>query len=153
MGRRLLKDSIVSIGFEHEITRLRLKLGGVILGIVILIWLPIEESNKIFVLILSGLVCAWAGIWLIQGNHITKLRTIIKYILVGGGAGLMMGLVAILLMAIKTGIHGHGTPDYTPEQIIEILLRTPFFVLGGVLIGVGGSLLRIVQWDTIQGVE
>ena len=146
-----MKDSIVSIGFEHEVTRLRLKLGGVILGIVILIWLPIEESNKIFVLILSGLVCAWAGIWLLQGTYKTKLRTIITYILVGGGAGLMMGLVAILLMAIKTGIHGHGTPDYTPEQIIEILLRTPFFVLGGVLIGVGGSLLRIVQWDTLQG--
>lgn len=148
-----MRDFVVNNEGELKNSRRRLKLGALLLGIVILIWIPIEESNEAGVLVLSGLLSAWVGIWLLQGTHKTKLRTIIKYSIVGGGAGLLMGMVAILLMAIKTGIHGHGTPDYTPEQILEIISRIPFFVLGGVLIGVGGSLLRIVQWDTIQEVE
>lgn len=148
-----MRDFVVNNEGELKNSRRRLKLGALLLGIVILIWIPIEESNEAGVLVLSGLLSAWVGIWLLQGTHKTKLRTIIKYSIVGGGAGLLMGLIAIFLMAIKTGIHGHGTPDYTPEQILEIISRIPFFVLGGVLIGVGGSLLRIVQWDTIQEVE
>jgi hypothetical protein len=145
-----LRAFVVSNEGELKKSKMRLKLGGLVLGIAILIWLPIEDSNEVGVLVLSGLICAWAGIWLLQETDQTKLRTIFKYTIIGGGAGLLMGMVAILLMAIKTGIHGHGTPDYTPEQILEIISRTPIFVIGGALLGVGGGLLRIAKLDTIQ---
>ena len=46
-----------------------------------------------------------------------------------------MTAVALLLMAIKTGLHGHGTPDYTPEQMVRVLSLTPLWVVVGLVIG------------------
>jgi len=50
-------------------------------------------------------------------------------------AGLGVTVVALLLMAIKTGLHGHGTPDYTPEQMVRVLSLTPLWVIVGLMIG------------------
>jgi hypothetical protein len=58
--------------------------------------------------------------------------------------------LAILLMAIKTGIHGHGTPDYTLDQMQDVFSRMPFFVLGGVLLGAGSGLLRTAKDNESQ---
>jgi hypothetical protein len=56
--------------------------------------------------------------------------------------------VAIFLMALKSGIHGHGTPDFTVAQMQEILLRTPFFAISGLLVGLGSGFWRFARKDS-----
>ena len=115
---------------------------GLLLGIVVLVWLLVEESSNLGVLVIAGLVCAWGGIWLLLKIHTAAISKVWIHLIIGGGAGLLLSPVAILLMALKTGIHGHSTPDFTLYQMQLVLSRTPFFILAGILLGAGVGLLR-----------
>jgi len=102
------------------------------------------------VLVIAGLVCTWGAIWLLLRIGSSGKHTLLRHIVIGGGVGLLLVPLAILLMAIKTGIHGHGTPDYTVHQMQDVLSRIPFFVLGGVLLGTGSGLLRTAKDNESQ---
>lgn len=135
---------------ETNKSRTWLKLSGLLLGIVVLVWLPVEESSQVGVLVIAGLVCTWGAIWLLLRIGYSGKHTLLRHIVIGGGAGLLLVPLAILLMAIKTGIHGHGTPDYTLDQMQDLLSRMPFFALGGVLLGAGSGLLRTAKDNKSQ---
>ena len=122
-----------------------LRFAGLLLAIGIMVWLPIEESSELGVLVVSGLICIWGGIWLLTKTGVDDKHLILRHILVGFGAGLLVAPVAILLMAIKSGIHGHGSPDFTVSQMQNVLSRVPYFALGGVLVGTGSGMLQIMQ--------
>ena len=102
------------------------------------------------VLVMAGLICAWGGIWLLLRIDASGKLTLLNHVLIGGGAGLLLVPLAILLMAIKTGIHGHGTPDYTVDQMQDVLSRMPFFALGGALLGAGSGMLGIAKKNQAQ---
>jgi len=119
----------------------------IFLGILILIWLPVEDRSTIGVLIFSILICASGALAARdarpgsrqgQGEQDASPRprksqfTVLSTSLI---AGLGVTAVALLLMAIKTGLHGHGTPDYTPEQMVRVLSLTPLWVVVGLVIG------------------
>jgi hypothetical protein len=135
---------------EINRSRTRLRTSGLLLGIVVLIWLPIEESSALGMLVVAVLICTWAGIWLLLKTDSYKEHGIIRHMLIGGGAGFLVAPLAILLMAIKTGIHGHGVPDFTIEQMQAVLSRMPYFIFGGLLVGAGIGLLRATKQDQIQ---
>lgn len=127
-----------------------LRLAGFLIGVVVMVWLAIEENNETGVLIISGLICTWGGVWLLHKTDTFGRHVIFRYILVGGGVGLLLVPLAILLMAIKTSIHGHGSPDYTVDQMQNVFSRIPYFGFGGVLLGTGVGLLRFVQGEQSQ---
>jgi hypothetical protein len=127
-----------------------LRLAGFLIGVVVLAWLAIEENSEPGVLLISGLICTWGAVWLLYKTETVGRHMIFRYILVAGGAGLLLAPLAILLMAIKTGIHGHGSPDYTVDQMQNVFSRIPYFGLGGVLLGTGVGLLRFVQGEQSQ---
>ena len=122
-----------------------LRICGLLLGIVVLVWLPVEESSELGVLLIAALICTWFGIWLLYktGPHVEHMVWI--NIIIWGAMGLLLAPLAIFLMAIKTGIHGHGTPDFTADQMQTFISRMPFFILGGILSGTGLGLLRIAK--------
>jgi hypothetical protein len=118
-----------------------------LLGIGVLVWLPIEEQSELGVLVISGAVCTWAAVWLFVKPIDSDRQLIVRHSLVGAGAGLAIAPLAILLMAFKSGIHGHGTPDFTVAQMQFVLSRTPYFVLSGALVGLGSALWRLSRRD------
>ena len=94
-----------------------MRFSGLLLGILVLVWLPVEESSVLGVLVIAGLICTWGGIWLLFKTGSYRRHGIVRHVLIGGLAGFFVVPAAITLMAIKTGIHGHGTPDFTVEQM------------------------------------
>ena len=125
------------------------RLSGVFLLIVTMIWLSTEESSEIGVLLISSLLCTWGGFWLLRRIGYAGRNRIFRHMITGTGVGLLLAPMAIFLMALKTGIHGHGTPDFTAAQMQAVLARTPYFVIGGLLLGVGSGLLSSLQKDQI----
>ena len=113
--------------------RFWLRISGLILGIGILIWLPIEEGSELGVLLISGAICIWSAIWILRVPVKNDKQLLLRHAIVGVGAGLLLAPMAIILMALRTGIHGHGTPDFTVGQMQDILSRMPYFVLSGFL--------------------
>ena len=127
-----------------------LRISGLILGTGVLVWLPVEERSELGVLVISGAICTWSAVWLLIKPFLNEKQLIMRHILVGTGAGLILAPLAILLMALKSGIHGHGMPDFTVSQMQDILSRIPYFVLSGFLVGVGSGLWRLAMRELPQ---
>ena len=102
------------------------------------------------VLVISGAICTWSAVWLLIKPVLNDKQLSVRYILVGTGAGLILAPLAILLMAMKSGIHGHGIPDFSVRQMQDILSRIPYFILSGFLVGVGSGLWRLAKWELPQ---
>jgi hypothetical protein len=91
------------------------------------------------------MICAWLAARLLMIFHLTGARQLALCVLVGTLAGLMVAPLALLLMAFKTGLHGHGTPDFTPAQVQAVLLYSPAWGGSGLLLGLGSGLWRIAN--------
>jgi hypothetical protein len=100
-----------------------------------LLWLPVEDTDEKGVLAFAATVNAW-----LVARHLVNLnpaaqKSLPRHILGGLLAGLAVTPVALFLMAFKTGIHGHGTPDFSAEQILAVINRTPVWGSAGLLLG------------------
>jgi len=109
-------------------------------GAALLAWLPLEDVNPAWPLLLSGLGCFLAAVALLHraGGGAAPWPHLLAGLL--GGAAVPLG--AVLLMVFKTGVHTHAVTDFTPAQINAVLTRTPVFALGGLLMGLGAALWR-----------
>lgn len=121
------------------------RLTGLILGFSILVWLAVEDQNELAVLVFSAAICTWFAARLLSAPPKSSKQLIFRHILVGLGAGLILAPVALLLMAIKSGIHGHGNPDFSVEQMRLVLSRTFYYALSGTLISLGIGIWRFAK--------
>jgi hypothetical protein len=121
------------------------RLAGLFLGFSILVWLPVEDQTELTVLIFSAAICTWFAARLLRTPSESGKQLIFRHILVGLGAGLILAPVALLLMAIKSGIHGHGNPDFSVEQMKSVLARTFYYALSGTLISLGIGIWRLAK--------
>jgi hypothetical protein len=130
--------------------RVWFRLIALFLGFGILVWLPVEDQSELGVLIASGAICTWIAARLLITAPQEDLQLILRHALVGSGAGLILAPIAIILMAVKSGIHGHGTPDFSVGQMQSVLSRIPFFVLSGFLIGLGSGIFRLAKRNEVK---
>jgi Mn2+/Fe2+ NRAMP family transporter len=128
--------------------KLALRFSGFFVGLAVLLWLPGEESSEIGVVFIAGLICVWLGFFLLLKKSPEGL---LKHVIVGAGLGLFIAPLALLLMAIKTGLHGHGLPDFTNQQLLNVLSRTLIYSLAGLLLGAGIGLLRSTKKEFLHG--
>ncbi len=54
--------------------------------------------------------------------------------------GLGSGLLSLVFMVVKTGLHAHG-PEFTPTEINWVLQQTPIWTMAGLFAGLGWGLL------------
>ena len=122
-----------------------LRLAGILLGMAILLWIPFEDSGTIWVRLFSLLVCMLAAITIGSKISLAKRRLWYAWPAVGLVAGLLVTPTAILLMALKSGIHGHGSPDFTPAQVSAVLSSWPIWAMSGLLAGLAASIWQRVR--------
>jgi hypothetical protein len=122
-----------------EIIRLRLRGLSIALGVVILFWLPIEDTHLTFATILAYAIC-FLGTTLV-GNKWQLTSHL--YPGLGFLGGLCVGPVGFMLMVLKIGLHNHGTPDFTLAQLIRLLFLAPTGAISGFLFGLGLHLYHI----------
>lgn len=127
-----------------------------IVGIIWIIWLSIEDSSERGVLLFSVTFSVLLALRFVITNSAQSTNGDLKYPLpevqqstkkfmfypiVGAVTGLAVTPIAIFMMALKTGLHSHLAPDFTSAQVTTVLIRTPIWIIGGLLIGVGMSLI------------
>ena len=128
-----------------------LRISFTFLGLFILLWLPVEDRSVVVVLLISGCVST-LGLLAFLNLHQQRWTTaeesgggkkkILWVPLAGFLTGVTMTLAAVALMALKTGLHGHGAPDYSPEQVSLVLRAAPLWVCLGLIFGVLAAVWR-----------
>jgi NADH:ubiquinone oxidoreductase subunit 6 (subunit J) len=116
-----------------DIDKKRLRWLGFFIGAAFMFWLPIEDVTYTAVVILAAAVCFWFVLWYINKRNMTST----KFAWLGFIGGLMVGLISLLFMIFKIGLHNHNAPDFTLNQLLKLLFLSPVFGLCGFLAGWG----------------
>ncbi len=115
----------------------RMRILGILLGGCLFVWLQLEGSGELWVLLFSAAISVLTAtqVWL----RLTSRFGMKVYWLPLAGflAGLLITPAALLMMAMKTGLHGHQGPDFSGEQILAIVRGTPAWLISGLLVGIG----------------
>lgn len=114
---------------------------GILLGGCLFLWLQFEDSGELWVLLFSAaisILTAWQ-VWLRLNSRFGRRAYWLP--LAGFLAGLVITPAALLLMALKTGLHGHQGPDFSGDQILAIVRGTHAWLISGLIIGIGLELL------------
>jgi hypothetical protein len=118
---------------------LGLRFGFIALWIASLLWLPVEDPGPLNARILAALACLLLAA---RGSLRFRRLTLPAWAGLGLTAGLLINPIAAGLMIIKSGLHGHGAPDFDFAVLAAVLADTPIYGLGGLLIGSGLFYLR-----------
>jgi hypothetical protein len=107
-----------------------LRTAGALWIFLTLIWLPFEDVATWIAVVLAGGGCLWLWWRYLSKPDSNRWLGVISGALLGIGTPLF----AIFLMAVKSGLHGHGFADFTTRQVFGVLNLIPFtFVIGAVL--------------------
>lgn len=116
---------------------LRMRISAIFFGMAFFLWLPLEDSNETIVIFFAFSIAVWLALALLRRKNTLTSLPIHYFILTGILAGAAVTPLTLLLMAFKTGLHAHTVSDYSYQQIISIIYRTPIWVVGGVFISMG----------------
>ena len=117
----------------------------VIVGLYGLVWLSLEGAVGQVILLAVGIGLLGAGYAtqrLLGGKELAPSRWLLLSAALGALLGLGIGLLVLILMAIKTGLHGHG-PEFTAAEIEWTISQIPLWTLAGLIAGLGLGLLAL----------
>ena len=120
-----------------------LRIFTVLVGLYAVVWISLEGQ-------LGRLLLLAASLSLVAGGYAVQRllggRTLSKgqWLVVSAGIGFLLalaaGLLALLLIAVKTGLHSHG-PEFSAEEFDWLLRQIPIWAVAGALAGLGLGLL------------
>ncbi len=128
---------------------LRLRRGlTVVLGVYTAVWMSLE--GRLWQVVAMGV--GWTAVlllYLIQkqlGGRLAagRLTAVWQWAVAGLLMGVGSGVLTLVFMVVKTGLHAHG-PEFSQVEIVWVLQRTPLWALSGLLAGLGLGLLRLAQ--------
>ncbi len=120
-----------------------LRLAVILLGVVILLWLSFEDQDERRAILLAALLSTLGAV--ATGMHFSGWLRGYWLVILGAVFGFLVPLLAVLLMVIKTGLHGHGVPDFTLAQITAVLRLIPVWSGVGVLVGGAAALFEYIR--------
>lgn len=107
----------------------------IVLGAALLIWLPFEDTHLVWINLFAMLISSLMAFYAAGKISPEKRQRWYFYPAIGVLAGLVMTPISLLLMAFKSGLHGHGSPDFTSGQVTAVLNSWLIWVTVGALIG------------------
>lgn len=129
---------------SKRVFRRKLRLWSFTLGVIILLWLPVEDLSARWTLLFAAFIACLAAAWVwatLSGQ--ASSPWLLPVAGLAGGAAVTP--LALLLMAFKSGLHGHGQLDFTPGQVSAVLERWPVWIIAGVLLGSGIAIWIVLK--------
>lgn len=117
----------------------RLRWMSLILGGIMLFWLPVEDQNFIAVILFSFAICCLGAFTFSRRRNLPSWQSA----WMGLWAGLCVGPVSFLLMIFKIGLHSHNMPDFSLFQLFHLLEIAPIWGMVGGLLGGGLYLYQL----------
>jgi len=122
-----------------------LRVAGFILLASLFLWLPFEDHSLLFVHLFAISITLWISVYLLSRFRPQGVKSVIIYPLTGIIAGVGVTLLVTFLMIFKNGIHGHPNPDFVYDDLVRVISRSHIWVIAGLIIGSGLSLLKLTD--------
>lgn len=108
-----------------------------IVGLLWFFWLGYEDRNTTVVLAIAALfgVATLLTIWLLRPLAIAGSWRLLAAAASGALLGAGIPLWATVLVFLKVSLHNHPVPDFTFEQIRQLLALVPVWSVVGLLTG------------------
>jgi hypothetical protein len=122
-----------------------LKVLTILFAVYVVIWMGLEGSLPQVILMAGGTTFLGGAYLFLRrygGRWLSFRCWLITAAIWGGLMGLSCGLLALLFMAVKTGLHSHG-PEFTPAEIDWVLKQLPIWSAAGLLAGLGLGLVAL----------
>jgi hypothetical protein len=120
-----------------------LRIATVLVALYAVVWISLEGNMGRLLLLAAGLSLIGVGYAvqrLLGGRTLSKRRWIITSAGIGFLVALSTGLLALLLTALKTGLHSHGR-EFSGEQVDWLFRQIVIWASAGALAGLGLGLL------------
>ena len=105
---------------------------------ILLFWLSAEDTVWLVAVFGAG----WSILAVLHGAYRLLRRGLWVYIAAGVLAGAGGIAATLLLMLVKTSLHGHLYPDYSFPLMVSMAGRMPAWSAAGALVGFAIALLR-----------
>jgi hypothetical protein len=116
-----------------------LRLAKVIVAIFAIVWISLEGKLWQPIALAAGLTLIATG-YLLQrwlgGRKMALGSWLAVAALAGLLTGLSFGILVLLLIAVKTGLHGHG-PEFSPDEINWVVNQIPLWTVVSLLGALG----------------
>lgn len=123
------------------------RLGAIGYGLILLLWLSIEDSRVWPVTLLgTGTALLSLSLFVVSrcgGRPLSRRWLPVVSVLLGALAGASSIAFTAALMFFKSAWHNHLYPDFPAQLILDLLSRLPAWTLAGLLIGLASSLLLL----------
>ena len=117
-------------------------------AVTIVVWVVLEGGlwATVIAALLSGMTfLAHLAKRVLAGRKLALGSWLLVTAVFGALLGLGTALLALLLMAVKTGLHAHG-PEFSAEEVNWVLQQVPLWTVVGLLVGLGlGLLLKAIS--------
>lgn len=104
-----------------------MRIAGALWMLAFLLWLPFEDTQVGITAVLAATGAGWLAFRLQPWHSVSLWQAAFR----GGILGAVFPFMAITLMAFKSGLHGHGFPDFTASQAWLALVALPWSVAIG----------------------
>jgi hypothetical protein len=131
------------LNFPSKIPGLKLLL--IVWGMYTAVWISLEGA--LWRVVLMGVTTAILAVGhLVQrmvggkmvGRGVGLLVAAVSGLALGGGSGLL----SLIFMAVKTGLHAHG-PEFSQGEVAWVLKQLPLWSAVGLLVGLGFGLIWV----------
>lgn len=102
-------------------------------------WMSLEGSLVGVILMgvsTTAVLLAYAAQHFLGGREFSVMRWLGITAVLGLLFGLSSGLLTLLFMVVKTGLHAHG-PEFTPSEVTWLIQQIPLWTAVGLLTGLG----------------
>lgn len=107
------------------------------------VWVGFEDRGVQAVVIVAVAFALPLGLQLFAAWQTFALPTqaawMLRSVLSGAIAGILVVPITIVLVLIKISLHQHDVPDFSVMDLQNLLPRTPFWILAGLLFGAAGG--------------
>lgn len=130
----------------HPMMNRILRYAAIFLALLFFIGLPREDASMGSVIFYAALWATWLAlrVFVIQVPSLPARQSFLRGTLIAGA----VPLFAVCLLLFKSGLHAHGFPEYSAQQLITLLWQTPWWALGGA-VGAGLWVLFKHFWGRV----
>ena len=112
-----------------------MRIAALILGGLWLFWLPLEDHKLLGVFLFAIAISILITLRFTHSQFWGRWLPGIRIIFLGGLWGSLIVPLALFLMALKNGLHGHASPEYSSGQILNVIKSFPYWILLGGIMG------------------